>query len=412
MRRFGGPSNVCSTETSRAEQPISEYRNQEIEDLIKRNSEEARGRHAMAKINRSAGRTEASPEWEPADYRQALKDALLVACGEQVTAPHPLASGDIDPAAPFRLTAAVDICLTEVDGIEARQMQRPQRIITALGSQSDLPDILTEVAENIALPRVNRTLRKLLAITTPMDVTNYLAEGFTTVDISEVPELSYSFDVKELPNVFISGMGEPAQLASAACLLVVSREVIVNDDAGVIAAGVRAFSAQAAAKEAAMGFGLFSANGNLADGAAWLSTGAGNRLTGTALDATGLGTALAALRDQATESGTKCDADAAFLVVNGADEVSALGLMDALQHAAPQPRVVVSAHVPATSWFVMADPSEFPVIARATMAGSRDSVWAEAQRKMPNTIDGFGIRSNHAAGYAPVSRVGIVRVDK
>ncbi len=60
----------------------------------------------------------------------------------------------------------------------------------------------------------------------------------------------------------------------------------------------------------------------------------------------------------------------------------------------------------------MADPTEFPVIARATLAGSRDSVWAENQRKTPNTMDGMGIRLNHAVGYSPVSRVGIVRMDK
>ena len=105
-------------------------------------------------------------------------------------------------------------------------------------------------------------------------------------------------------------------------------------------------------------------------------------------------------------------ADAAFLVVNGADEVSALALMDTMQHADPAPKVIASAHVPSGSWFVMADPAEFPVIARATTGGSRDSVWAESQRKTRINIDGIGIRLNHAVGYAPVSRIGIVRVDK
>ncbi len=131
--------------------------------------------------------------------------------------------------------------------------------------------------------------------------------------IDDVPELTYSFDVKELPRVHLTGMGEPVHVASVACLLVVSREVIINDDAGVIAAGVRAFASQAASREAEMGFGLFSTNPNMSDGSAWPSAGAGSLLTRTDLDSDGLATALAALRDQQTESGTKSDADAATL---------------------------------------------------------------------------------------------------
>jgi hypothetical protein len=110
-------------------------------------------------------------------------------------------------------------------------------------------------------------------------------------------------------------------------------------------------------------------------------------------------------------NGKNADCDPVALVVPSSDESTARALVAGMSTAEPWVEVIGTSYVSA-QWYLAADPNIWPVVCRGTLRGSN----GESLRFVPGLPSkGEGSRDlvltgNHAVAYAPVSRVGMVRM--
>lgn len=187
----------------------------------------------------------------------------------------------------------------------------------------------------------------------------------------------------------------------------ISREVIANDDVGLLVSLAANAGASAARLEAGLCFALLESNPILGDGESLFHAGHGNLIAG-AFDENNFFAALAALRDQRTPAGIAADLDARFLVVAPGLE----GLARKLLHTAGlgEITVIASAGLPADRWYVFADPAQSPVVALLFLEGSNDGLLVGPSKpKNHAATDGVLLGIRFDVGAAVVGRVGCVR---
>jgi hypothetical protein len=348
------------------------------------------------------------PAWTAADVRESLVHGALMAAGHAPGDLHPLAEQKFEGGR-FTLHKLVDGIL-ELQGRSPLEMSGPEKI-RAIGSTSDLPTIIAEVANVISRARSSRGLERLIGITSAVQLPNFMPAAYVQCELDDLPQPTYTSELKELPHIHVAASGESVQVASSAILLLVSRQLLTNGDIEPIIGGIQGYVASAIRQEWRLFSETLNANGTLQDGVEWFHSSKGNLITGAGMDPAGLGAARLALRTTPSESGEPTDAEAFAILCSPEDEQGALALAEALPDSRPL-QVVSTAFLATGRWFLLADPEQHSTIGRVTLLGTNgESIGFEYGRDRIQS-DASGFRGRHDVGFAPLGRPGIVACDK
>ena len=167
--------------------------------------------------------------------------------------------------------------------------------------------------------------------------------------------------------------GEPARLRSVARRIVLSGQVVANDDAGALDSLARDFALSVRDAEDSRFVVVLLANADTADGVPYFDADHGNLLAGAALNATSLALASAALRAQTSATGAELNLEPWALLVGPKLEQTARALLRAVTvEGSPTPRLVVESRISDVSWYVFADPAVRPAFAIGWLDGQRN----------------------------------------
>ncbi len=184
----------------------------------------------------------------------------------------------------------------------------------------------------------------------------------------------------------------------------ISRNTIRNDDIALVGGLFSNLGAAAARIEAQLAYALIEGNPVLGDSMAMFHVDHGN-IEANALSETALGSAMGRLRTMETPAGAKADLAAAHLLVAPELELLALRLLH--DAGIETIRVLASPWLATGRWYLLADPSQAPVIALLHLKGG-DAGVTVGPVKDSKLRDGltFGLRFDVEA--VAVGRVGAV----
>lgn len=199
--------------------------------------------------------------------------------------------------------------------------------------------------------------------------------------------------------------GETITLSSLGRLLHVSREVVFNDDLGLLEEAVAAMGVAAARHEARLVAAALETAGNLSDDSAVFDVAHGNYLaTAGALSSSSTDAALMALRTMPAADGEALDAAAAHLVVPPGLELLARQIVNSGLPVS----VNVLPGMALDRFYFLANQAVERNIAVARLSGQTHPLAVEPV-KTPIGFDGAMLRIRIDTGAAMVGRRGIVR---
>ena len=291
------------------------------------------------------------------DQRAALSDAILIRAGAaKINASwlHPGASALAADRGGILKSLAMSYGQT-AQGIIGSS---PGAILAAGLSSSDFKNALASSMQKVTVRRMalNASHRKICK---EIDVQNFKPNEFPLVDAD--------FDFEEVPDgaeygsalEFFAGPGVTASVRSFGKNVLISRNVIVNDDIALLARMFGAAGATAARHEAKLVYTLLDGNPTLGDGELMFHVDFGN-IEAAALSAASLGAAIGRLRSMKTPAGHVSDLAPAVLAVSAELEFAARDLVHGAGLA--EIEVVGTAWLPAGRWYLTADPEQAPVI--------------------------------------------------
>ncbi|HRP23621.1 MAG TPA: hypothetical protein PLF79_08685 [Thauera sp.] len=286
----------------------------------------------------------------PADLLAAGADALAAAFGIETRTPHPLAA-DLDTAPLSRLAYAAGLA------IRPQQSYENDRAVMARGMQSaDYAGLLAAASMTLVNRRFDAAAEHL-AFCAVIECRDFkpLETAATGVDL-ELPEVR---ELGEPISGYVAfGAGNTAQLKTYSRILRIARNLIINDQAGMIADTVAQLGAAAARTEARELYAVLESNPTMDDGELVFHADHGN-IVASALDVTSLGTAMAALRTMTLTGGNAADLPAAHLVVAADLELAARKLV---HEAGLQITVTASSRLPSGRWYLLPSPEVAPAV--------------------------------------------------
>ncbi len=334
------------------------------------------------------------------DRKDALADALKLRAGvisKASLATHPAAARFSEENV---LSALAETCA--VLALKRAFPTSGAAFGAGLGT-GDFQAILSDVMRAATIQRLTAHAhhRPLCSIN---ELPNFMPTNFPTADfdlsLNEPGDMGeYGEDVS-----VVSGAGLTANIRSFGKNIVISRQAIRNDDVGLISGLFSNVGAAAARHEAALVYSLIEGNPTLGDGELMFHVDHGN-IEAAALDATSLGSAMARLRNMLTPAGVLADLDAVHLVVAPELELAALKLV---KDAGAQIKVVASTWLATARWYLMADPTQSPVIGLLHLKGSRGGVIV-GPRNADIQREGVDLGVRFDVGVVAKGRVGIVR---
>lgn len=342
----------------------------------------------------------------PSDIRDAGADFLAKAMGANPVHPHPVS----DQMRLRELTLAEAAYILGEPELKRRGASgKSASSIVAAGLTTDDFGSILEASTAKLVAQTYRAAAEHRQILTPYPQPNYQPAEIASVDVdADVGELN---ELEELPMVQVEvGAGNIAEVQAYAANLVVSYKLVVNDDLDALSMMARAMAVSAARREARVLYQFLEGNPTMADGNPMFSSGAGNLITGvSALNASSLGTAMAALRDQQTPGEQYANHPLSTLVVGSGNEQVARQLV---RETGVDARVIAAPWIAAGNWYAMASPASAPTLAMVYLGPRGDTAMqtVRVSRRPPDRINRrTGVEIAHDFGYAPVSRVGIVK---
>lgn len=328
----------------------------------------------------------------------AAPDALALAFGVPVRKPHPAAVHGLP------VPTIADACAQSAGRFVPAGAGSNQVVGAAL-STSDFGRLLADAVRSVVVLTYQGGSVNHLRFTTQLPMRDFNAQPLPALDTDIALDLVHpDGEITSVQTVTAAGR-VTAQLGHYGKILRVSRQVLVNDDKGSIAALARSAGTGGLRKEARLVYAALEAAAsiNLDDGAPTYNAA---NTHAAALDAAALSVAMGKLRSMVTVPGQAQDTRAAHLVVAAELELIAAkiladsGLQDRIElHA--------TANLPAGRWYVLADPAEQPAVAVLRLAGSSQPFDVASGRL--KDYDGLGIRVVAYLGAAVVSRTGLVR---
>lgn len=328
---------------------------------------------------------------DPRDILAAGTDALGAAFGAPNRNPHPLAD-DLATAPLSRLAYAAGLT------IRPQQSHENDRAVMARGMQSqDFAALLAAASMTLANVRFN-TLAEHRVFCAPVECRDFKPTEIASTGLDiELPEIGEHGEMQT--GVVLFGQGNTAQLRSYGRVLSAARQLIVNDQAGMIADAVAQIGAAAARTEAREVFAALESNPTLDDGELVFHADHGN-IVAAALDGTSLGAAMAALRTMVLIGGNLADLAAAHLVVSADVELAARKLV---HEAGLQVSVSASGRLSTGRWFLLPSPEAAPTVGVLRLKGNTSPVRIEPWRGT-SAFDGTQMKAAADTGAVMLAR--------
>ena len=327
----------------------------------------------------------------PRDILAAGPDAIAAAFGTPNRNPHPLAA-DLATAPLSRLAYAAGIT------IRPQQSHENDRAVMARGMASnDFAAALAAASMTLANARFG-VLAEHRAFCSPVECTDFKPTEIASTGLDiELPEVGEHGEMKT--GLVLFGQGNTAQLRSYGRVLSAARQLIINDQAGMIADAVAQIGAAAARTEAREVYAALESNPTLADGELVFHAAHGN-IVASALDGTSLGAAMAALRTMEMIGGNLADLAAAHLVVSADLELAARKLV---HEAGLQVSVTASGRLSTGRWFLLPDHEAAPTVGVLRLKGNTNPLRIEAWRGT-SAFDGAQMKAAADTGAVMLAR--------
>ncbi|PWG62328.1 phage major capsid protein [Spiribacter halobius] len=342
------------------------------------------------------------------DIRDAGADLFAKAMGARTTNSHPVAeqlrNRELSLAEAAYILGEPEVKRRGASGKTAGQ-------VVGIGLTTDDFGSVMESAVGRVVSQAYLAASEHRNLVLPWPVPNYQPAQVATIDVdADTGEIG---ELEEIPSVQVSvPPGHTGSVESYAANLIVSYKLVVNDQLDVIATTARAIAVSAARREARRLYEFLEGNPEMGDGAAMFSSGAGNLVTGVSgVTAANLGTAMAALRNQKTPGDQYANHRVQTLIVPPAEEQPTY---QALRETGIEGVSVIAAPwVASSNWYAMAAPDVAPTVAMMYLAPRGDTAMRTVRtyRRPGDRLNRrTGVEIAHDFGYAPVSRVGIVKL--
>nr|MBL8454785.1 hypothetical protein [Zoogloeaceae bacterium] len=333
--------------------------------------------------------------YDPREVLAAAPDALAAAFGVPVNAPHPL-------AAEMTLNSLSSLAHAAGRVVCPQRASESDLAVQGRGIHSaDFSSVLASATQHLARRRFDLAAGHR-AFCAEIECRDFRPVPTAVPDVdTELPAVGESAEFARGPVLIENGM--TGQLSRYGMLLPVSRQVILNDTIGILAAAVEALGSSAARTEAGLVYGVLEANPVLDDHGPTFHADFGNVIA-SALDKSALGAAMAALRTQETIGGNIADSAARHLVVAAGLELPALELVHTF---GLDLTVTATTRLPQGRWYLSAAPELAPTVATLKLRGAASPILIE-QAQSPS-FDGAAIKVSAVLGAVVISRVGIVR---
>lgn len=334
----------------------------------------------------------------PLDYIQSHRDAILIRAGA------------LDPNAPQAHPAAADlrdkVLLPELAKFcsalaDSRRGGGTQARVQGSGFTSlDFGNALADAVRFVTQTRMVAHMRHE-AFCKPLPVPDYKEQRFPMLAVGT--DLVLLREGSEAPESMVSDeAGALAGLSRYGRNVLVSREVLLADDIGLIMTVFENLGGAAARVEAKLAYALIESNPALSDGELMFDAGHGNVLE-SAFGEVALGDAMRLLRAMPDPFGEVLDHDPAVLVVESALELHARRLV---REAGLELEVVASSRLPNGRWYLLPKPDLAPVVGLLRLANSKSPVSIDAARdKLAR--DGVMFACRTTAAVVPLGRTAI-----
>lgn len=328
------------------------------------------------------------------EVKNAAVDAVAIAIGQHIKAPHPL-------AAEIGLREIAYAC-----GDLNRKFPEGTPDLAVVGFGMGTSDFSSLLAKGVQTATTNTYTAQAAhaAFCSKLEVINFLPGEAPALDsdLALLPLLENAQITKG--HAFLSVGSAFVQLTTFARAVVVSRELIINNRIFALGQIFGTLGASAARAEARLVAACLEANQTLDDGAVVFDAAYGNVLP-QALSTLNLGAAMALLRNQLTASGQRADYKAKHLIVSSEQEYTALQLVN---DAGIDLTVSVLADLPETRWFLTADPAICPTITTLVLQSAKVPVRVESKRR-PFNVDGSCVQVVADLGATLLRRTGIIK---
>jgi len=344
--------------------------------------------------------------WRPGDLVEAHSQVLAHRWGDRRPPQdrHPHANELLDLG---RLPGERDLILDYL-GPQARAWS-PGEVLAA-GTQH-VSEVLTNTVNGRVFGRMPRLIDKVLKITAPTEVADFRPAPTGTVEL-DVAIDSPTEALQNWTTATVRSTAENLQLRIRPIRVRYSEQLRVNDSIGVLQAHVDAIMTAAGQNEATDVFSILTDGVTLADGSDLFDATAGSLVTGQSKDAAGLNAGLAALRGQ-QYNGKNADVEPRYLLCPAGDELTVRALVASGSTSADFVEVIPSAYVAAGDWILMGEPAVWPVVVRATQAGSNGQSLRFGPGS-PNEREGLRdlvFEGSHVVDFGAIGRVGICKIE-
>jgi ATP-dependent protease ClpP protease subunit len=339
-----------------------------------------------------------------AEFKAAACDALLQRSGARVAQPHP-AARDL---ARTSLVAMAESVLS-MTGRTPRD-RSPSGMIQAAMATDDFPALLAATAGKALAMGYEQAPNTHTGWTGERDVSDFKPQ--TLVNVSEAPALLEVPELAEYKNGNLTDSATTFQLVTSGRILEISRQAMINDDLGALAAIPLAMGVAARRLEADKVFGILNDNPDVRDGKALFHADHGNLGAAGVLSIESLGAARAAMRRQKGIAGLGyIDPQPEFLIVpvalqTKAEQLVASVVDPAAGNATPNMEFIRRLKVVADprldegseiAWYLAAAPSQIDGILRVYLAGQRGPV-IEEHVEYRRDVAAFKVRLDFGAG--------------
>jgi len=248
---------------------------------------------------------------------------------------------------------------------------------------SDFPSLFQDGAQRALLERFQSDPASLKMLSRKRNQKDFRKTKY--IRPGEAPKLQPVLESGELKHGTMSTESESFGLRTHGVMFKLSREVLINDDLGVIADTIAAFIESATATEGDLLYELLSANSGsgvtLADGNPFFHASHGNLGSpASVIDIANLAKARLAMRTQKNVNGTGTAGTApAVLLVGPAKETEAETILAALQptksgdvnpFSGTKLKLMVENRITANAWYLFADPERRPAFAHGYLDGA------------------------------------------
>lgn len=293
--------------------------------------------------------------------RAAAVDGILIRSGIKLTSP---ASGAKDYSS-LSFENIARNCL-RASNVDTSYMGREEIMKRAL-STSDFPNILANVASKSVMKgyEAGQQTYRIWA------KTGMLPDFKTAsrVALGDAPEMLLNESGEEVQQGVIGDRGESITLKTYARKLVITRQALINDDAGLFNRMFFAFGQRAANQIEAAAYGVLLNNEALADGVKLFHADHDNLEASTKgiVDSSKLSIAMAAIGNQKSDGGMALSLMGRYILGGFENLVAASILCNSTTDATASSNAdfnpyknmglvpVISGHIPGKKWFLVAD---------------------------------------------------------